>query len=85
MKSANETKATKALRFIDEALTSGRTVYVSTSMRHTVITPATAKKFNAAGRPLFTILTDGNLGMSVGRRYDRITLGEMMLVRIETR
>lgn len=79
---AAETKAERALAFITDAIESGRTVYVSTSMRHTKITPATFHKFTASGRPLFKILADGDLGMSRGRTYDRITMGETLLVRI---
>jgi len=63
--------AAETLAWITDALASGKTIYVSTALRHTRITPKTAAQFAAAGRPLFKA-DDKSLYMSVGRHYDCI-------------
>ena len=63
--------AAETLARITDALASGQTIYVSTALRHTKITPKTAQQFADAGRPLFKA-DDKSLYMSVGRRYDCI-------------
>lgn len=69
----------ETLAWITDALSSGKTIYVSTATRVTKVTPKIAQQFDAAGRPIFRA-SDKSLYMSVGRRYDcidycRITAG----------
>lgn len=59
------------LAWITDALASGKTIHVATALRHTKITPKTAKQFASAGRPIFRA-SEKSLYMSVGRRYDCI-------------
>ena len=69
----------KALAFINDALASDRTVYVSTMLRVTAISPKTAKKWTDANRQLFK-LTDDGLRMANGKSYVLIATSSMMLV-----
>jgi len=67
----NANQATAKLEWIREALASGKTVYIHTHTRITVITPKSAARFEASGRPLFK--TAGtSIYLSVGKRYDCI-------------
>ncbi len=76
-------KATDALAFIKSSIESGKTVYIQTPRGATKVTPKTYAKFEALGRPLFKIGTDGALLMSSGSSYVRLTMGEdEMLVRV---
>jgi hypothetical protein len=76
-------KATDALAFIKSSIESGKTVYIQTPRGATKVTPKTYAKFEALGRPLFKIGTDGALLMSSGSSYNRLTMGEdEMLVRV---
>lgn len=59
------------LTWITDALESGKTVYVSTALRVTKVTPKTAQQFLKTGRPVFRA-SDKSLYMAVGRRYDCI-------------
>ena len=59
------------LSWITESLESGKTVYVSTALRTTKVTPKTAQQFMKVGRPIFRA-SDKSLYMAVGRRYDCI-------------
>lgn len=61
----------ETLAWITDALSSGKTIYVSTATRITKVTPKIAQQFNAAGRPVFRA-SDKSLYMSVGRRYNCI-------------
>lgn len=61
----------ETLAWIQDALASGKTIYVRTALRATKITPKTAAQFDAAGRQIFRA-SDKSLYMSVGRRYDCI-------------
>ena len=61
----------ETLAWIQDALASGKTIYVRTALRATKITPKTAAQFESAGRPFFRASTK-SLYMSVGRRYDCI-------------
>ena len=63
--------AAETLAWITDALASGKTIYVSTALRHTKITPKTAAQFAAANHPLFKASAT-SLYMAVGRRYDCI-------------
>ncbi len=59
------------LSWITESLDSGKTVYVSTALRTTKVTPKTAQQFTEVGRPIFRA-SNKSLYMAVGRRYDCI-------------
>lgn len=59
------------LSWITESLDSGKTVYISTALRTTKVTPKTAQQFMKVGRPIFRA-SDKSLYMAVGRRYDCI-------------
>lgn len=59
------------LSWITESLDSGKTVYVSTALRTTKVTPKTAQQFTKAGRPIFRA-SSKSLYMAVGSRYDCI-------------
>ena len=72
--------AESALYFIESAIASGRTVYISTMTKVTAISPATFARWKKSGRPLFKIAADGNLMMASGKVYGRITSSGMMLV-----
>ena len=71
--------AENALNFIENAIASGRTVYISTMTKATAISPATFARWEKSGRPLFKV-ANGNLMMASGKSYGRITSGGMMLV-----
>ena len=72
--------AESALNFIESAIASGRTVYISTMTKVTAISPATFARWEKSGHPLFKVAADGNLMMASGKVYGRITSGGMMLV-----
>lgn len=63
--------AAETLARITDALASGKTIYVSTALRHIKVTPKTAAQFAAANHPLFKA-SNKSLYMAVGRRYDCI-------------
>lgn len=72
--------AESALNFINNAIASGRTVYISSMTKVTAISPATFARWEKSGQSLFKIAADGNLMMASGKVYGRITSGGMMLV-----
>ena len=60
---------TKKLDWIQRQIAGGATVYIITATRATKITPATWRRWEASGRPLLKVGSDGALLMAVGRRY----------------
>lgn len=60
--------ATAKLETITKAWSEGRTVYIQTAMRVTVLSAKTAAKFAAAGRPVVKIKGD-SLYVIEGKRY----------------
>ncbi len=50
------------------ALSQGRTVYISTCMRHTKVTPKTLASWNKSGYALFKV-SGNNLMMASGRKF----------------
>lgn len=78
----NNDTASKALEFINSALASGRTVYLSTMLRVIEINPKTAAKFAAANRELFKLTASG-LRVANGNRYELIATSSMMLVGLK--
>ena len=72
--------AENALNFIENAIASGRTVYISTMTKVTAISPATFARWKKSGRLLFKADDNGNLMMASGKSYGRITSNGMMLV-----
>lgn len=73
------TKASDALDFIKRMIASGRTVYVRTALKNTMITPKTYAKWEASGRPLFKLSSKGDLMMARGSSYDSLTFGPEIL------
>lgn len=63
--------ATDKLSKILETLKAGRTVYISTALRHIKVTARDVAKFDAIGRPLFKADAT-SLYISAGKRYDCI-------------
>lgn len=59
------------LAWMNDSLASGQTVYVSTALRTTKVTPKLAQRFAAAGYPVFRA-SEKSLYMVAGRRYDCI-------------
>jgi hypothetical protein len=57
-------------------------VYVQAGSRTTKITPQTYAKWEASGRPLFKMSSDGALLMASGSSYVRLTLADEMLARV---
>jgi len=69
-------EAAKKMEWITAALAAGRSVYVHSCTRVFKITPAIAKRFDKAGRPVFKI-TGTSLYMSNGNRYDCINFNPL--------
>lgn len=63
--------AAEKLNAITDALHAGKTVYVETMTRSTVITPKTAQRWANNGHTLFKVAGE-SLYMAVGRRFDCI-------------
>jgi len=76
------TKAAEAFEFINNAIASGKTVYISTCTRSTVITPKTAAKWSKSGHDLFK-LADNALFMASGNKFVRIAENNTCLVKIQ--
>jgi hypothetical protein len=79
---AKMSKATDALDYIKSSIANGKTVYVQAGSRTTKITPQTYAKWEASGRPLFKMSSDGALLMASGSSYVRLTLADEMLARV---
>jgi hypothetical protein len=79
---AKMSKATDALDYIKSSIANGKTVYVQAGSRTTKITPQTYAKWEASGRPLFKMSSDGALLMASGSAYVRLTLADEMLARV---
>jgi hypothetical protein len=79
---AEMSKATDALDYIKSSIANGKTVYVQAGSRTTKITPQTYAKWEASGRPLFKMSSDGALLMASGSSYVRLTLADEMLARV---
>jgi len=62
-----DTPAKQALTRIETALGEGKTVYVQTHLRTTVINSKSLENFNKIGRPLFK--AGKSLYMSSGNKY----------------
>lgn len=77
-----ETNPGEVLAFILSALAAGKTVTVASRLRVAKITPALAKRWEASGKALFKLTTDGALAMAEGKGYVRLTSGPFLLVRI---
>ena len=75
-------KATDALEYIKNSIASGKTVYVTAGNRTTKVTPQSYAKWEASGKPLFKISSDGALLMASGSSYVRLTLADEMLARV---
>ena len=65
-------KAAEKLAWIQARLAEGMTVYVSTRLRSTKVTPKAAKRWADDGLELFKIDRTGSLLIAHGRRYDCI-------------
>ena len=62
---------TKTITWIEDRITEGRTVYITTNTRSTKITPKTFHRFAAAGTPVFK--DDGKSTYMIrGNSYDCI-------------
>lgn len=57
---------------INEALAAGHTVYISTALSCTKITPRTAERWAKAGQDLFRVDSRGSLLLRAGKRWDCI-------------
>ena len=79
---ARMSKATDALEYIKNSIASGKTVYVTAGNRTTKVTPQAYAKWEASGKPLFKISSDGALLMASGSSYVRLTLADEMLARV---
>lgn len=79
---ARMSKATDALEYIKNSIASGKTVYVTAGHRTTKVTPKAYAKWEASGKPLFKISSDGALLMASGSSYVRLTLADEMLARV---
>ena len=65
-------QAHKKLTWITERLADGMTVYLSTPLKHTKITPKLAQQFADDGHALFKIDGTGSLLIASGKHYDCI-------------
>jgi hypothetical protein len=72
----------EALAFILSALAEGKTVYVSTMLRHTKITKKTFQAWEKAGRSLFKLDKGGELKMAQGKGYVSLSCGGRLLVAL---
>jgi len=80
-KTATETLGAKGLKFIESNLDDGRTVYVQTMTKTTVIDKKTADDWAAAGHILFK-LVNGDLYMARGNTFDALTSGVIAHVKL---
>jgi hypothetical protein len=76
------TSAQKAYDFILSSLNSGLTVYISTAMKHTKVTPNTFNKWAKSGNTLFRMTDNGHLEIARGKNFDSIAINNIMLVKI---
>lgn len=70
---------------IDGAIRAGKTVYLHTMTRTTVITPKTYAKWADGPAPLFRVSPRGELSMASGKRYVCIATATAPLVGITVR
>lgn len=68
--------AEKKLEAINNALEAGRTVYICNYNSAIKVTPKTAQRWAASGRPLFKISGD-SLYIGAGKRYNCINWAEL--------
>ncbi len=64
---------------IINALAAGETVYVMTARGAIKVTPQTAAKFEASGRPAFKLGKSGSLYVVAGKRYDCIDYNHLQI------
>ena len=60
-------------------LAAGETVYVMTGRGAIKVTPKTAAKFEASGRPAFKLGKSGSIYVVAGRRYDCIDFNHIQI------
>lgn len=63
---------------ITTAIAAGQTVFVMTARGAIKVTPKTAAKWDAAGRPVFKF-SKGSLFVASGRRYDCIDFNHIQI------
>ena len=83
MTNAAQTPAEKAFEFMNNAIALGKTVYVSTCLRSTAISPKTVAKFESTGNKVYKLGTDGDLYMASGKNWVCIATKSMFLTKIE--
>ena len=79
----NMTTAEITYSKINEAITAGRTVYVSTMTNCTKITKKNVDAFSKAGYQLFSLDKEGCLRMQSGKKANVIATKSMLLVGIQ--
>lgn len=82
MENKENTTGANALKFIESALSEGRTVYISTATRNTAISPGCAQRWRNAGNSLFKLNSAGDLLMASGLFFVRLTSGTICLARL---
>ena len=75
-------KSQSALEFITGMIAVGKTIFISTSIKSTKITPATFSKWEKSGHKLFKLNSNGDLLMARGKNYDCIVSKNISHVRI---
>jgi hypothetical protein len=76
------TSSQKAFDFINDAISKGLTVYVSTRLKSVVVSPSTYAKWEKAGVSLFKMDKEGNLRMASGKNYNVIATASICMVNI---
>jgi hypothetical protein len=74
----NDTTREARFEAITAAIATGSTVYVMTARGAIKVTPKTAAKWEASGRPVFK-LAKGSLYIASGRRYDCIDFNHIQI------
>lgn len=77
------TKAQQMLQFIEDQISNGRTIHISTPLRTTAITPKIHKRFKSAGHALLKIDAQGNLRIASGNKFNIICYPEIVLVHVK--
>ena len=75
-------KGQELLNFIQMAIASGRTVYLTNAMKSIAISPRTIASWNKAGNTLFKLTPSGDLLMASGSAFVRITSGSIVLMKV---
>lgn len=75
-------KGQQLLTFIQHAIASGRTVYLTNAMKSIPVSAKTMASWAKGGHTLFRLAPNGDLLMASGNSWVRLTSGDLVMMKV---